>query len=200
TTFKLTPEIDWRYTPVRRQPSVIAPPTKFKIDPHYTKFTSAREFVVLGSKSASDEALIKANDIVRKMFAYRHDILKALIADGARLVVLGRQEKLSDLPEIRGYAVGSTITLARDEGVRWLHYTPELKLMVVPEENVLGLPSDPFAGKCMVVSVFARALHQVAGLRPVDSEFAKKRDKQQYELRVKRIDIEFDQALQKLYE
>ena len=33
------------------------------------------------------------------MFAYRHDILKAMIADGARLVVLGRNEKLSDLPE-----------------------------------------------------------------------------------------------------
>ena len=35
------------------------------------------------------------------MFAYRHDILKALIADGARLVVLGRGEKLSDLPEFK---------------------------------------------------------------------------------------------------
>ena len=35
------------------------------------------------------------------MFAYRHDILKAMIADGVRLVVLGRDEKLSDLPEFK---------------------------------------------------------------------------------------------------
>src|SRR5262245_44232899 len=73
TTFKLTPENDWRYRPLRVQPSVTAPPAKLKIDPYYTKFTYAREFVVLGSKQVSDEALLKANDIIRKMFAYRHD-------------------------------------------------------------------------------------------------------------------------------
>ena len=33
------------------------------------------------------------------MFAYRHDILKALIADGVKLVVLGRKERIADLPE-----------------------------------------------------------------------------------------------------
>ena len=84
--------------------------------------------------------------------------------------------------------------------VRYLDYTPSLKLMVVPEENVLGLPKEPFAGKCMVVSVFAKALYQVTGLRPVDPDFERRRDKQQYELRVKRLDIEFDQRLGKIYE
>src|SRR5262249_39087859 len=43
TTFRLTPETDWRYQPVRQQPSVIPPPAKFHIDPYYTKFTYARE-------------------------------------------------------------------------------------------------------------------------------------------------------------
>src|SRR5262249_31263685 len=146
TTFKLTPENDWRYRPVRRQPSVIAPPDKFKIDPYYTKFTYAREFVVLGSPHVSDEALLRANNLIRKMFAYRHDILKAMIADDARLVVLGRDEKLSDLPEFKE----SKGEAAFDE-VRWLDYTPARKLMVVPEENVLLLRGDPFAGKCLVV-------------------------------------------------
>ena len=36
-------------------------------------------------RGARDEALLKANDTIRKMFAYRHDILKALIADGVKL-------------------------------------------------------------------------------------------------------------------
>ncbi len=92
TTFRLPPEKDWRLPVLRRQPSVIPPPARFKIDPYYTKFTYAREFPVLGSDQVSDEALLRANDTVRKMFAYRHDILKALIADGVRLVVLGRDE------------------------------------------------------------------------------------------------------------
>ncbi len=86
--------------------------------------------------------MLKANDTIRKMFAYRHDILKALIADGARLVVLGRDETLSDLPEF-----AESKSAAGFDGVRYLDYTPQLKLMVVPEENVLGLEHDPFAGK-----------------------------------------------------
>jgi hypothetical protein len=195
TTFRLAPENDWRYRPLHAQPSVISPPVRFKIDPYYTKFTYAREFVVLGSNQVSDEALLRANDVIRKMFAYRHDILKALIVDGARLVVLGRQEKLSDLPELKDVRKQPGF----DE-VRYLDYTPALKLLVVPEENVLGLPREPFAGKCMVISVFARALYQVTGLRPVDPNFERQRDKQQYELRVKRLDLEFDQKLRALHE
>jgi hypothetical protein len=195
TTFKLTAANDWRYQPLRQQPSVTPPPAKFKIDPYYTKFTWAREFTVLGSMQVSDAALLKANDTIRKMFAYRHDILKALIADGARLVVLGRQEKLSDLPEFK-----EAKNQAGFDEVRYCDYTPGLKLMVVPEENVLGLPKDPFAGKCMVISVFAKGLYQMTGLRPVDPNFEKQRSKQQYELRVKRLDIEFDNKLKSLYE
>lgn len=195
TTFRLTPDKDWRYRPLRRQPSVLPPPAKFKVDSHYTKFTLAREFPVLGSKQVSDEALLKANDTIRKMFAYRHDILKALIADGLRLVVLGRQEKLSELPELKE----AKAKVDFDE-VRYLEYTPAVKLLVVPEENVLGLPEDTFAGKCLVVSVFAKALYQVTGLRPVDPDFDKQRNKQQYELRVKRLDSDFDQKLGQIHE
>jgi hypothetical protein len=195
TTFKMTPENEWRYKPVRRQPSVIAPPAKFKVDPYYTKFTFAREFTVLGSKKVSDAAMLKANDTIRKMFAYRHDILKAIIADGGRLVVLGRAEKLSDLPEFKEARKKPDF-----EEVRYLDYTPALKLMVVPEENVLGSAGEPFAGQCMVVGVFARAMYQVTALRPADPNFDRRRDKQQYELRVKRIDVEFDNKLRKLHE
>lgn len=191
-TFKLDSANDWRYRPLRRQPSVTAPPAKLKIDPYYTKFTSAREFIVLGSNHVRDEALLKANDTMRKMFAYRHDILKVMIAEGARLVVLGLKEKLSDLPEFKD----ANNRVDFDE-VRYLEYTPGLKRLVVPEENVLGLAGEPFAGKCMVVSVLAKGLCQTAGLRPVDADFEQRRGKQQYELRVKRLDIEFDRRLEK---
>src|SRR5262249_9218107 len=79
-------------------------------------------------------------------------------------------------------------------------YTPGTKLMVVPEENVLGLAGEPFAGKCMIVGVFAKAMYQITGLRPVDPNFDRRRGKQQYELRVKRMDADFDHKLQKLYQ
>jgi hypothetical protein len=193
TTFNLSPENDWRYRPLRKQPSVLPPPARFKIHPYYSKFTFAREFPVLGSKRVRDEALLRANDTIRKMFAYRHDILKAMIADGARLVVLGRHEKLSELPEF-----GNDRQKAGFDEIRYLDYTPRLKLLVVPEENILRLPGEPFAGKDLVVSVFAKGLYRVAGLRPVLQDTAGRFSRQQYELRVKRLDIEFDRKLRKL--
>ena len=69
----------------------------------------------------------------------------------------------------------------------------------VPEENVLSPPGKPFAGECMVVHLFAKALYQVTGLRPADPDFDRRRDKQQYELRVKRMDLEFDARLGQTY-
>ena len=103
TAFNLTPANDWRYTPLRKLPNITAPPAKFGVDPWYTKFTWAREFTVVG-RGASDAAMLRANDVVRKMFAYRHDILKALIADSVKLVVLGRNERIADLPEYKRLA------------------------------------------------------------------------------------------------
>jgi hypothetical protein len=61
------------------------------------------------------------------------------------------------------------------------------------------LPKEPFAGKRMVVSVFAKGLYQVTALRPVLDNFDKQASKQQYELRVKRLDIEFDRGLLKIF-
>jgi hypothetical protein len=166
STFNMSAENDWRFKPARQQPSVMPPPAVFKVPAYFTKFTYAREFPVIGSKSVSDEALLKANDTIRKMFAYRHDILKALIADDARLVILGRNERLSDLPPFQ-----DTRTKPGFDDARYLDYAAGLKLMVVPEENVLRLPSDPFAGKNMVVSVFAKGLHHATASRPVIAKF-----------------------------
>lgn len=190
TTFRLTPASDWRYAPLRRQPSVGPVPSKYSLDPYYLKFTLAREFPIVGSKHVSDEALLRANDAIRKMFAYRHDILKALIEAGARLVVLGQGERLGDLPELAG-------ARAKSAGldVRYWEYEPESRLMVVPEENVLGLANDPFAGESLLVHVLAKGLYRLTAARPVDPEFDRRPNKQQYELRVKRLDVEFGRAV-----
>jgi hypothetical protein len=196
TTFNLSSEQDWRYTWLQNVPNVAPAPAKFKIDPYYTKFTWAREFTVVG-RQASDQALLKANDTIRKMFAYRHDILKALIADGVKLVVLGRNEKVSDLPEYKGLKE----TKRFDALARLLDYSPETKLLVVGEENVMGNPQAPLTGDNQVIRVFAKALHSVTATRPVDPNWNNRgRAVQQYELRVKRLDVQFDEKLKELYD
>jgi alpha-glucosidase len=195
-TFNLSPEQDWRYRFLQTQPTVLAPPAKFKMDPWYTKFTWAREFTVLG-RGASDAALLKVNDTIRKMFAYRHDILKALMADGVKLVVLGRNEKLSDLPEYKTFKDVKGF----DALSRTLDYTADAKLLTVGEENVLANPREPNVGDNQVIRVFATALYRVTGTRPVDPNWENRgRNVQQYELRVKRLDARFDEKLKELHE
>jgi hypothetical protein len=195
STFNLSPEQDWRYSWLQTLPNIETPPEKFNIDPYYTKFTWAREFIVLGQQ-ASDEALLKANDTIRKMFAYRHDILKAFINEGARLVVLGSEESLADLPECKKMPAGSI-----DYTARFLDYVPKAKFMVVDQKNVLGNLDNPYGTSCQVIRVFAKALYHLTGTRPVNPNWDNRgRNVQQYELRVQRMDLRFDEKLKELYD
>jgi alpha-glucosidase len=194
STFNLSPEQDWRYTWVQKLPNVTAPPAKLAIDPWYTKFTWARELTVIG-REASDEALLGANHTVRRMFAYRHDILKALITDGVKLVVLGRNEKLASLPELRGRDGKSFDLLAR-----YLDYGPETKILVAGEENVMARAGGPLSGQNQVIRLLAGALYHVTAKRPVDPDWENRgRNVQQYELRVKRLDVRFDESLERCH-
>lgn len=195
SVFNLSRELDWRYAWLQSLPMVSAPPKTemfANIDPWYTKFTWAREFTVVG-RGASDAALLHANETIRRVFAYRHDILKALIADGVKLAVLGPQESVADLPEFKKLPDKSKV----DHTLRFLTYQPEMKLLVVAQENVLADPRAMYMGGNQVIRVIADALYRAAGLRPLQPDY---RGNQQYELRVKRLDAEFDHAVTALFE
>ncbi|MFT3787313.1 MAG: hypothetical protein QM770_14285 [Tepidisphaeraceae bacterium] len=196
TTMRLTSANDWRYQPVRPQPSVVAPPARFKVDPYYTKFSYARELPIIASEQVNDIALLCANDTVRKLFAYRHDLLKALINDRSKLVILGRHERLSQLPELRSAA---STQPAWDEA-RWMDYSSQSKVMVVPEENILHDSSDPAACESLVVKVLARAVFAIAARRPVDPSWDRRPPEiwQQYELHVDRLDERFGRTVDEL--
>ncbi len=196
TIFNLTPQNDWRYTYLKPMPAVEPPPIAWKASPFYIKTTAAREFRILG-RTASDDAMLKANHTIRGMFAYRHDIIKALMADGVRLVVLGKNEKLAELPEIAALAAKPEF----DPLTRSLSYSPGLKLLVVDEANLLGDQSGPLVGDSQLVRVMADAAYQVCGKRPVDPNWEKGgMAVQQYELRVKRLDETFDKRLGEIYD
>jgi hypothetical protein len=193
TTFNLAPGQDWRYRWLRELPCVEPPPARLRWPDYYAKFTWAREFPVAG-RSASDEAMLHANDTIRKMFAYRHDILKALIAEDAKLVVLGPDERLADLPEMQ--AAPASIDLL----ARYADYVPETKLIVVDQANLLADPRGPGVGPQQVIRAMAVALLRVTGNRPVDPDWDRRGQLvQQYELRVKRLDVEFGGKVTQLY-
>jgi hypothetical protein len=118
-----------------------------------------------------------------------------MIKDGVKLVVLGRQESMSDLPELKN----SRSTKA-DLAVRFMAYAPDTKLLVVPEENVLANPETAGVGPCLEIRELAQALYWVCGTRPADPGWNNRgREVQQYELRVKRLDVEFGEKLTQHY-
>jgi hypothetical protein len=65
----------------------------------------------------------------------------------------------------------------------------------------LGGLEDAYDTECQVIRVFARALYHVTAMRPVDPDWEnRRRNVQQYELRVQRMDMRFDGRLKKLYD
>lgn len=197
TTFQLLPDQDWRYSFPRVQPSVETPPGRFKIDPFYTQFSFARELPVV-ARNADPQSLLAANRIIRRMFAYRHDILKALIAAEIKVVVLGKEESIADLPELK--ALGAAVS-HHDLSARWMAYTPETKVLVVGEENLQSLPLESFENDSYLVRILADAMVQVVGNRPVDPAWNQRPSHvwQQYELRVERIDERFVKELEERF-
>ena len=88
-----------------------------------------------------------------------------------------------------------------DALARYQDYTAQGKLLVVSEENVLSNPRGPLAGECLVIREMAKALYYVTGTRPIDPNWNDRgRDVQQYELRVKRLDVQFDERLKIAFE
>jgi len=193
--FQHTEETDWRYEPVAKQPQVTAPPESLKCDPFYKKYVRVRGLPVLASEKVSDEALLEANYLIRQMFAYRHDILKAIIEADVRFVVIGENEKVTDIPEYGDLKRKQWWNNQR----RSPGYNRQRRIISCTEENLLNRPGDRNAGESILIRKFALAMHKITGLRDVDKELDG-RKKQQYELHVKRMDKEFDEKLAGLFE
>lgn len=194
-TFRHTDKTDWRFEPVAKQPQVTTPPASLNCDPFYKKYVRARGLPILSSEKVSDEALLEANYLIRHMFAYRHDILKAMIEAGLRFVVVGVNEKFADVPEYKDLENQERW----DKPIRVLRCTPKRLIISCGEENLLNYPGDCYAGESILIREFAHALHVITGYRAIDKEFDNK-PKQQYEIGLKRIDKEFDNKLKHLYE
>ncbi len=159
-TFRLSEEQDWRYKPMAKQPAVTKPPAKLKADKFYTKYVDCRSLPILGSAKANDEAMLKANEIIRSMFAYRHDILKAMIDVDLWVVILAADEKV---PELRN----TTLILnpaKEDEDMLVREFA---KAIVT---NVANRPVDPNFEKA---SSRGKQQYELYGVVRVDERFKK---------------------------
>ena len=67
----------------------------------YRKSVDIQGLPVLASGNVSDEALLRTHELVSHVLAGRPDVIRAMAEFGTRLLIIGRDEVYTDLPEYR---------------------------------------------------------------------------------------------------
>jgi len=138
---------------------------KFKLDiQFYKKHLDYKGFSILSSAKVSDEGLYEARYLIDKLLGEREDIVKALIKEGCRFVVMSPTEQTTDVPEQR--------YMKLDPKENWDKRARGLggKLTSCGEENLLNLKGDRYNKENILIHEFNHAIHQ-QGLRVVDPTF-----------------------------
>jgi hypothetical protein len=138
---------------------------KFKLDTtFYKKHLDYKGFSILSSAKVSDAALLEARYLIDKLLGEREDILKAMIKQGCRFMVMAPTEMTTDVPEQRH--------LKDEPKTNWDQRARGLggKLSSCGEENLLNLKGDRYNKENILIHEFNHAIHQ-QGLRTVDPTF-----------------------------
>jgi alpha-glucosidase len=180
-------------------PAVTAPPESFfervrepdrdAARRFYLKHLDVQGLPVVASGEVGDLALQRTHEIVGHMLAGRPDVLEAMVRNRMYLIVIGKDQVYTDMPEYRNHPNPAY----QNERVRGTGGRPTS----FGEENLLSLPLDRYDDEsiavhefchtidrtlsavdptwnerrrraCQVIRGFARALYHVTGTRPVD--------------------------------
>jgi len=185
--FRITSENDWRYKPLARQPSVNTVPKEVRSE-WISKCVWCRGFFILGTKGVSDEAMLEADRIIRNMFRYRHDVLKAIIGVNVQLVVIEQGQSPRDIPDVK-----------KIRRKQFANRQGSLFRFTTAEANLLKSAGDQAAGENLLIRDIALLMYYITGLREVDPEYDKRKHVQQYEKGLERIDRRFDEKVRDLY-
>ena len=111
---------------------------------------------VLASVDVADEALQRTHEIVTHLLAGRPDILEALAKYGTRLIILGKDQVYTDMPEYRA----SSNPEYQNERVRG---TEGLRVTSFGEENLLNLAGDRYDDESIGVHEFCHTIDAALG-------------------------------------
>ena len=150
---------------------VAPPPKSIQTDIFYKKYVDANGLPVLSSEKVSDQALLEAAKLINQMLADRSDIRKALIDKDVGIGVMAPTEVSTDIPE-HSHLRPKEYWARRARGLGG-------RVTTCGEENLLGLPGDPYFNENILIHEFSHCIHEQRG---------------------KDIEKNFDSKLQQLYE
>src|SRR5580658_9920523 len=150
-------------------PSVIMPPESFfhsfrskdqaVARQFYKKYLDLDGLPLAASGEVTDEALQRDYYIVTHMLAGRPDILHEMVASGTRLIIIGKDQHYTDMPEYRNAPNPEYL----NERVRG---TGGIPITSFGEENLLCLAIDRYDDESIGVHEFCHTID--SALRTID--------------------------------
>ncbi|HEV2947472.1 MAG TPA: hypothetical protein VGX70_08855, partial [Gemmataceae bacterium] len=147
-------------------PAVTAPPEEFFLKfrdrdreaarKFYKKYLDVNGLSVAASAEVADLALERTYDLVTHLLAGRPDILQAMVKHGTRLIIIGKDQVYTDMPEYRNHSN----PVFQNERVRG---TGGLDVTSFGEENLLNLPLDRYDDESIAIHEFCHTIDAALG-------------------------------------
>jgi alpha-glucosidase len=137
---------------------------RLKLDPFYQKHLDLDGLPILTSEKVSDAALVEAAYLIRRMLAERPDILKEMVKNRVRFVIMAPTEMTTDVPEQRH--------MKNDPKTDWDKRARGLggRITSCGEENLLNLRGDRYRNENILIHEFSHAIHRY-GIGSLDPKF-----------------------------
>ena len=137
----------------------------------YQKYIETEGLYVTSSGKVSDEALLKACDIISLMLAKRPDVKAHMVKKGCHVMIIGKDEETCDLPEFAHICNCEDSIKYWTWRARGFGGAPEDEFSSsCGEENLLALPQDKYVGENILIHEFAHLIHTV-GIVGVEPDF-----------------------------
>lgn len=137
----------------------------------YQKYIETEGLYVTSSGKVSDEALLKACDIISLMLAKRPDVKAHMVKKGCHVMIIGKDEETCDLPEFAHICNCEDSIKYWNWRARGFGGAPEDEFSSsCGEENLLALPQDKYVGENILIHEFAHLIHTV-GIVRVEPDF-----------------------------
>jgi hypothetical protein len=131
----------------------------------YKKYVDVHGMSVVASADVADEALQRTHYLVTRLLAGRPDILQAMAKNGTRLIIIGKDQVYTDMPEYRNHWNPEY----QNERVRG---TGGFDVTSFGEENLLNLPLDRYDDESIAVHEFCHTID--AALSRIDPTWRKR--------------------------
>jgi len=157
-----SPESGFAADPPAQRPEIVIldPPEK----EFFSKQLDFKGVPIKAHRVVSNEALYIAREKLGKILGHQPMVISNLVAAGAELHIIGRDQVTTDLPEWRrdkGKPLAEYNGLTRDQRTRGMGG----RLTSCAEENLLQLPGDHYLGRDICAHEFSHCIYQY-GIQP----------------------------------